>query len=299
MTRRLRRFAFCLALVAAFGSALPGGMTLAARRPYRPYTPYRGTQSASGQISMVLGSSQFVLSLADGNALAVNLTASTRVTDELASGSGTGTPSGATTPTTTATAAFSSGEYAVVHYRFTPAAGAVALSVTLSTAPVATGKPHRLNGLVTGVGSGSFVLEGPGGANWTITLLPTTRVYTQEAATSGTLAIAVGDFATAIVRSGSGINDAVSVTYGSRPYGSRAEGMSGTVSGVSGQQLTLALPNGASRTVDVLPTATVTLNGQTSTLASLASGDSVRVLGSMFQSTFYAYEVQATSAANG
>lgn len=298
MKSRLLRLASCLSLVAAFGAAVPGGPTLAAHRPYRPSVPFGETQTASGQISMVLGSSQFVLSLADGNALAVNLAANTMVTDEIAS-AGSGASGGATTATTTPTATLSSGEYAVVRYRFTPAAGAVAVAVTLSTAPVATGKPHRVNGLVTDVGSGSFVLEGPGGASWTITLLPTTRIYTQGVATSGTLAIAVGDFATAIVRSGSGINDAVSVTYGSRPYGSRVQGMSGTVTGVSGQQLSLALPNGARRTVSVLPSATVTLNGQASTLAALASGDAARVLGSMFQSTFYAYEIRANSAANG
>lgn len=298
MTRHASRFVAGFGLAAVLATLLTGATTLAA---YAPRNRYAATDTASGQISMVLGSTRFVLTLADANALAVNLTARTRVTDKIAAASGSGTSGGAAPSTTTGSGAFASGEYAVVHYRFTPAAGAVALAVTLSTAPVATGKPHRISGLVTAVGSGSFVLEDQGGASFTITLLAATRMYTRAATTGPSPQLAVGEFATVLVRSGAGINDAISVTYGSRPYSKRVQGLSGRVSAVSGSELTIALADGASRTVDVLPAARVTVNGQPASVQALLPGDLVRVVGSMFQSTFYAYEMEAmsTAATNG
>ena len=292
MTKRIASLLAGLTMTAALAATLPGSVTLAARPPYNPY---RGLETASGQIGMVLGQNQFLLTLSNGDVLAINLNPRTRVTDEMTPGTAGST--GTTSPTTPTSSfgAFASGEYAVVHYRFAPTTGAVAVAVTLSSAPVATGKPHRLSGLVTEVGSGSFVLEGANGASFTVTLLPTTRLYTQQATATGSMGLSVGDFATALVRSGAGINDAVTVTYGTRPYGARTYGIFGTVTGVSGQELTLGLRNGASRTVHILPTATVTLNGQPSSLTALAADDTVHLIGSLFQNTFYAYEVEAST----
>ena len=271
-------------VAAAVGPSAP---TFAAGRPYAPPSVM---QTASGQISMVLSPTEFVLALPDGDALAVNLSARTRILNETA-----GNQVGVTSTPASGGTSFVSGEFVAVHYVFAPATGAVASTVTLSTAPLATGRPHRLSGLVTAVGSGSFELEGAGGETWTITLVASTRMFAKSYPSTPAAGIGVGDFATALVRSGPGINDALTVSYGNRPYGERTQGINGTLASLSGQSLSVTQPNGATRAVQVLPTATITLNGQIAGLTSIGGGAHLHLVGSVFQGVFYAYIVQATA----
>lgn len=289
MTGRLPRIvaSFGLGLTVAATAFVPGAQTFASRRPYAPPSL---VQTASGQISMVLSPTEFVLALPNGDALAVNLRAQTRILNETA-----GNQVGTTSTPASGGASFASGEYVAVHYVFAPATGAVASTVTLSTAPLATGRPHRLSGLVTAVGAGSFELEGAGGETWTVTFVASTRMYAKSYPSTPAAGIAVGDFATALVRSGPGINDALTVSYGNRPYGERTQGINGTLASLSGQSLNVMQPNGASRPVQVLPTATITLNGQIAALTSLNGGAHLHLVGSVFQGVFYAYIVQATA----
>ena len=74
------------------------------------------------------------------------------------------------------------------------------------------------------------------------------------------------------------MNDAVHATYSNAPIGVRDHhAMRATVTGVSGNVLRLALLNGGSLSVTVLPSAVVALNVQASRLAQIASGDAVRL----------------------
>lgn len=295
MNARTRHLSGAIGLL----SVLAIGMSLAApayAAPRDQRNDHRGAikvlpaynVQSEGQISAAISPNEFVIALAGGDALAVNTTASTRIVNDLSASTSTST---ATTPAAVPAA----GEYAVVTYHFDATQGAVASQVILSDAPIATGRPHRLDGMVTGVGNGSFTLEDASGVSFTIDTLPTTQMRAVAGAGS-TGALAVGDFAQAWVRSGSGVNDATVVTYGTQPngLGLRGQTVRGTVTAIAGQILTLQLGNGGLFAINVLPGARILVNGQVATLSQVTAQSRVTVQGIHFVGVYYATMVAAS-----
>jgi hypothetical protein len=273
-------------ILKAFGvlSALALGLALTAPTMAAAAPPVYGLQSA-GQIADVLSSTQFVLALQGGDDLAVNMTPSTRIVDDLTSGSGVAT-----------------GEYAVVNYHFGAHIGAVASRVILSNTPSTSGKVRHLIGMVTAVSSGAFTLENANGVRFTVDLLPTTRLRWVQTGIEGSAMepalppIAVGDFADAAARSAGPVYDAVEVTYSNAPVGIKTHNtIKGAVSGVSGDTLSLTLGNSGALSVTVLPSALITLNGRLSALSQLAPGDHVRLQAVPFVGMYYATVVVAAT----
>jgi hypothetical protein len=299
-----------LALLLAGGALGAAAPTFAAPRTHvRVRVPARAVRLQSeGEVASVLSASQFVMDLADGNALALNVTPQTVIVNDVSStaaGGSTsagGSNSAATSPNQPASAAIATGEYAVVTYHFTPATGAVADRIVLSTAPLPTGPVHHVRGMVTAVATGAFTLEAATGVSFTVDVLPTTRLRSIESAvgappTGATAAtLAVGDFAEVWMRSGAGVNDAIEVNYGPDPIGLPHVAVRATVASVNGQSLALTLPDGGSLTVTVLGDARVRLNGQAATLAQLAAGDRVALDGVRFVGVYYVTAVDAHSA---
>jgi hypothetical protein len=294
--------------VRAFGilSALALGLTLAAptmaaRYHGRhldhpgPIRPVIGLQS-SGEISAVLSSEQFILAMAGGDDLAVNMTAKTTIVNDM-------TTAGATAGSSAAVPA--TGEYATVSYHFDAADGAVASRVVLSTSPLPSGPARQVRGMITAVGTGEFTLETAAGVSFTIDTLATTRMRWVEAgptagsSTTTMPALAVGDFADVTMRSAGAVDDASAVTYSNAPVGVRnRRTLIATVNAVSGSVLTLSLANGGSLDVTVLPGASVLLNGQAASVTEIVAGDHVRLQGVEFLGVEYATSLVVTSSAS-
>jgi|GEM_PF-5431790 len=247
--------------------------------------PVLTQQTSEGQVTSVLSSTEFLVQLSDGDALAVNTTPHTVFIDDLTTATQSGT-----------SAAVATGEYAQVTYHFDANTGAIASRVVLSTSPVPTGPIRDARGMVTGVGSGSFTLEDAGGVTWVIDMTALTRMHyvsPGEPVTGAAPALAVGDFADVRMRSGQGVNDATAVTYSPSPFGMPAGQVQGRIAVVSGSTLTLSLPSGGSLTLVVLANATLTLNGQPASLNQIAAGQTVRARGVRFLGRFYATLVAA------
>lgn len=283
----------------ALGLALTAPTMAASRHGHAPKPPMIrlpiGGLKSSGEIVDVLSTTQFVLAMPGGDDLAVNLTASTRVVNDTSAGS-----------SSSAGAPVATGEYAVVTYHFDAKTGAVASRVVLSTSPLPTGPVHHVAGMITAVGNGAFTLENASGVSFNVDILPATTMRWIAAGAAGTSAatttppLAVGDFASVAIRSAGAVNDATSVTYSNAPIGVKGHGtIKATVTGVSGNVLSLQLDNGGSLSVTVLPGAIVLLNGQAATLSQISANDAVRLQGVRFVGVYYATSVIATSAASG
>ena len=236
----------------------------------------RHTFSAYGKVDTVSGQA-FVLTLNNGNLLAINVPIHMVVREGLAVSS---------------LSQMQAGDYAVVGYHFT-SGGLVARSASYDTAPMATGPVHVLLGRVAATGSGSFTLTLASGRSIQVAEMPG-AVFHSGAQLSSAASLAVGDFARVEVRSGNGVTDALSVQFAPGPVGLRIVRMVGTVTAAGASSLTLTTRSGASYAVTVPSNTVVSLAGATAAAASIPTGSSAVVLGSRFEGVFYAARVTAT-----
>lgn len=277
-----------LALTASGALLVSGAVASAAGAHHTHYRPanhighvLRGVEgTAYGQV-VALESTGFLLQLAGGNLLAVNVPAGT---DEAAYGGVQGT-------------SLAVQDYAFVRYRFTANGGVIGQNVLFSTSafPAPNGDVDRALGQITAVGNGQFTLTLRHGQSLTLNVLPDT-VIQLDGTTTTAASLAVGDFASAWFQSGNGTDNALRVVLHQHPVQTHPAQVSGTLQAVSGNDLTVTTANSQTVTVVVSSSTRIWVNGTLTDLASVVVGSNLTVhaVGREFGSTLYARSVSIT-----